>query len=44
MINDIAQHLDWETDAQQLCFATEDHKERTLAFLEKRPWPQPKGK
>jgi len=42
--DDIARHLDWETYAQQLCFRTEDFKESVLAFLEKRPRPQPKGK
>lgn len=44
MIDDIAHHLDWETYAQQLCFRTEDFKESALAFLEKRPRPQPRGK
>ncbi len=44
MIEDIARHLDWETYAQQLCMQTEDHKESVLAFLEKRPQPQFKGK
>ncbi len=42
--DDIAHHIDWETYAQQLCFQTDDFKERALAFLEKRPRPQPKGK
>ena len=44
IIDDIAHHLDWETYAQQLCFRTEDFKESALAFLEKRPRPQPRGK
>jgi len=44
MIDDIARHLDWETYAQKLCFGSEDHKESVLAFLEKRPRPQFKGK
>jgi len=44
MIDDIAHHLDWETYAQQLCYRTEDFKESALAFLEKRPRPQPRGK
>jgi len=44
MINDIAHHLDLETYAQQLCFASEDHRKRALAFLEKQPPPKPGGK
>ena len=44
IVGDIAHHLDWETYAQQLCFQTEDFKESVLAFLEKRPRPQFKGK
>jgi len=44
IIGDIAQHLDWETYAQKWCLQTEDHRESVLAFLEKRPRPQFKGK
>lgn len=43
-IDDIVHHLDWETYAQKLCMQTEDHRESVLAFLEKRPKPQFKGK
>lgn len=44
MIDDIAHQIEREGYAQRFCFTTEDHKERVLAFLEKRPQPKPKGK
>ncbi len=44
IIGDIAHHLDWETYAQKWCLQTEDHRERVIAFLEKRPRPQPRGR
>ena len=43
MLNDLSNHLDWETYAQQLCWRTEDFKESARAFLEKRPSPPFKG-
>jgi len=44
MLADIANHLDWETWAQQMCMRTEDFRESIFAFLEKRPQPGFTGK
>lgn len=44
ILDDLANHLDWETYSQQLCFNTEDHKQSVLAFLEKRSTPPFQGK
>ncbi len=44
IVDDIARHIDWESYGQQMCWRTEDFRESTMAFLEKRT-PRPfKGK
>jgi len=43
LAQDLLPHLDLETHYQKVCFGTEDFKESTQAFLEKRP-PKFKGR
>ena len=43
-IDNINRFLAIETYAQKWCLKTEDHRESALAFLEKKPRPQYKGK
>jgi len=44
MADDVTRILDLETWAQQICRESEDAREAILAFLEKRPQPQFKGR